>query len=106
RAAGRSRWSGRRTWCAGGGADGGGAAASLPLASAARPPGGRSPLHLAHAADQGGSGGRRAYATDRGAAVIELAAPRLVSPRVRTLACSPLNSRASPLRLTRRAACY
>jgi hypothetical protein len=59
------------------------------------------PLHLAYPAHQGGGGSRRPDAADCGAAVIELAAPGLVSPRVRALARSRLNPRSSPLRLTR-----
>src|SRR5262249_28578242 len=51
-------------------------------------------------AHQGGGGSRGADAADRGPAVIKLAAPELVSPRVRTLTRSPVNSRSSSLWLT------
>jgi len=47
---------------------------------------GRSPLHLANAADQGSGGSHRQHAADRGTTVIELAAPGLVSAGVRALA--------------------
>src|SRR5262249_33738606 len=49
--AGRSGIPGRGDVRIGGGADGGGAAASLPATAAARPTGGRAPLHLAYPAD-------------------------------------------------------
>src|SRR6516164_4135283 len=96
-----SRWSGRRTRCAGGGADGGSAATALPAAAAARPVGRGAPLYLADAAHQGGSGNRRAYAADRGAALIKLAAPGLVSSSVRAPACPPPARRAPSGWLTR-----
>jgi hypothetical protein len=63
--------------------------ASLPVASAARPVGGRSPLHLAYLAHQGGGGSRGEDAADRNTTVIELAAPRLVSLGERAPACPP-----------------
>src|SRR5262249_25150519 len=97
----RSHSSGRKDVCVGGGADGGGAATALPAAAAARPAGGRSSLHLAYAADQGGGGGRREHAADRGAAVVGLATPGLVSPGGRTLAWVRPDTRSPSLRLTR-----
>jgi hypothetical protein len=87
RPAGRGSSSGRRDPCAGRGAGRGGAAAALPAVSAARLAGGRAPLHLAQSAHQGGGGSRRPDAVDRGAAVVELAAPGLLSSGVR--ACVP-----------------
>src|SRR5262249_35175966 len=69
--------------------------------AAARSAGGGAPLHLAHAAHQGGGGSHRADAADRGAAVIKLATPGLVSPRLRALARSPSDSRSPSFWLTR-----
>jgi hypothetical protein len=51
-----------------------------------RDPLGGTPLHLAHAADQGGGGSHHPDAADRNPAVIKLASPGLVSPRVRARA--------------------
>jgi hypothetical protein len=79
---------------------GGGAAAALPLASAARPAGGRSPRHRAHAADQGGGGGGGEHAPCAGTAVVELAASGLVSSGVRALAWSRPDRSSPSLRLS------
>src|SRR5262249_55549438 len=58
-------------------------------------------LHLAYLAHQGGGGSRRPDAVDRGAAVVELAAPGLVSPGLRAPVCPPPDGRSPSVRLTR-----
>ena len=69
--------------CTGGGLVRGSTAARVPGAASAGPVGGRAPVHVADAADQGSGGGGSEGLAGGGGSVVELAAPWVVPSGVR-----------------------